>query len=106
MIFWALHSLFTSVSWTCKQSKGQKIISERQAFTNTYGGVPRRDADLERDRQKGSHAYNELVEALLGEGAREQEAAEQEKSGGAEELHETGRPRHGSGNGWPGLLPW
>jgi hypothetical protein len=57
---------------------------------------------------RGSHTYNELVEALLGEGAREQEAAEEEKSGGAEELHETGprRRRHRSSNDWPGLLWW
>jgi hypothetical protein len=37
-----------------------------------------------------SNTYDELVEALLGEGAWEEEAAEQKKSGGAAaELHGT-----------------
>jgi hypothetical protein len=40
---------------------------------------------LKRVRNSRSTAtHNELVEALLGEGTREEEAAEQEKSGGAE----------------------
>jgi hypothetical protein len=44
---------------------------------------------IEPQNTKRSNTYDELVEALLGEGPGEKEAAKQKKSRGAAHLHDT-----------------